>query len=121
MLKLRILIAARTGIGDHGGWGTTKATLAEHVWRNRLGGNIETFLKSCLHCLCTTSGDIIPRPLGQSMHGIWPNEVLHFDFCYIMPGGSEKNYVLALKDNFSGYIWLALIVDADTSTVAHEF
>lgn len=78
---------------------------------------IKQFSKSCLNFLLAQSGEIVPRPLGHTLH---PEKIkiLHFDFCYI--GKEEKGfeYVLILKDDFSGYAWLILAKSADADTTA---
>lgn len=80
------------------------------------GGSISrmTFVGSCLHCLATEPGAIIPRPLGHALHETEPKKLLYFDFCFMSPGVKNNNYVLVLKDDFSGYVWLK----ATTATTA---
>ena len=50
----------------------------------------------------------IPRPLGELVHGTQPNEVLHYNFLYIQKKKKSSpfpfEYILALKDDFSGFI-----------------
>ena len=41
------------------------------------------FVRHCLHCADTRSGDVVPRPLGETVHGTAPNEVVHFDYLYV--------------------------------------
>jgi len=36
-----------------------------------------------------------------------PNEVLHFDYLFLGKSIDDSKYVLALKDDISGYCWLA--------------
>ncbi len=117
-LKLRVLIAGHTGITGHRGWRTTKATVQAHFWWKGLARDVESFVKSCIHCLSTESGKVVPRPLGHAMHAEKPNELLHFDFCYLMPGEDSVTYVLILKDDLSGYVWLIPTADADAESVA---
>lgn len=95
-LKLRILIAAHTGIGGHRGWRTTKATVAAHFTWDSLSKDVESFVKSCIHCLATESGAVVPRPLGHALHASERNEIIHFDFCYMMPSDEGPLYVLIL-------------------------
>ena len=44
------------------------------------------FVRPCLHCADTRSGDV-PRPLGETVHGTAPNEVVHFDYLYVGESG----------------------------------
>ena len=32
-------------------------------------------------CADTRSGDVVPRPLGETVHGTAPNEVVHLTTC----------------------------------------
>ena len=68
LLKLRILIAAHTGYRGHRNWRTTHATIRSHFRWNSLGKDVESFVKSCLHCVASASGTIVPRPLGHALH-----------------------------------------------------
>ncbi len=36
----------------------------------------------------------------------------------MMPGEGDSLYVLILKDDLSGYVWLVPAIEADASTVA---
>lgn len=114
-IKLRVMIAGHTGISGHRGYRTTQKNIGNHFWWQGRDEDIESFTKSCLHCLATESGDIVPRPLGHAMHASRRNEIIHFDYCYITPGDKGHDYVLILKDDFSGYVWLmpAMAADAD--------
>ena len=106
LLKLRIMVAAHTGHGGHRSWRATHATIRSHFRWSSLGKDVESFVKSCLHCVASASGTIVPRPLGHALHATKPNMLLHFDFCYMSTGDKGYTYVLILKDDFSGYIWL---------------
>ena len=39
------------------------------------------FVRQCLHCADPSSGDVVPRPLGETVHGTAPNEVVHLTTC----------------------------------------
>lgn len=82
--------------------------------------DIEGFVNSCLHCLCTSPGKTVARPLGHALHAVEPNKLLHFDFCYMSQGEDNSRYVLVLKDDHSGYVWLlpAEVADAETTATA---
>lgn len=49
-----------------------------------------TFVKSCLHCIATESGDMIPRPSGHALHANRTNELIHIDYCYMGKAKTEK-------------------------------
>lgn len=105
-LKLRIIIAAHTGFGGHRSWRVTHATIKSHFWWPKQASDVENFVKSCLHCVATASGTIVPRPLGNTLHSSKPNKLLHFDFCHMGSSDKGNTYILILKDDFSGYVWL---------------
>ena len=117
-LKFRIIIAGHTGHGGHRSWRVTLATVRAHFFWNNLSNDVESFVRSCLHCLCTETGKIVPRPLGHALHAVEPNKLLHFDFCYMSPGEKGNTYVLVLKDDHSSYVWLVPTSEATAETVA---
>jgi len=118
LLKLRILIAAHTGPGGHRGWGPTRASIRQHFYWKSIDKDVESFVKSCLHCLATEPGTVVPRPLGHALHADKPNKLLHFDFCYMGNGEKGNRYVLILKDDFSGYIRLIPSKEATAEVTA---
>lgn len=83
LLHLHIIIAARTGRGGHCGLDATKRVIKEHFYWKNITKDVDIFVKFYLHCLCTETGDVVPRPTGHSLHTEGPNEILPFDFCYI--------------------------------------
>ena len=80
--------------------------------------DVESFTKSCLHCLSTNSDEVIPRPLGLTGHATKPNKLIHFDFRYINKGIDNYEYVLIIKDDFSGYTSFVPAQFADAETTA---
>ena len=106
LLKLRILIAAHTGYGGHRAKKVTEASVSAHfVWKN-MKEDVTNFVGSCLHCLATAPGSTVPRPLGHALHATEPNKLLHFDFCFMSKGQGGLQYVLVMKDDFSGFVRL---------------
>ena len=118
LLKFGIMIAAHCGIRGHRGYRATEATIRAHFWWNTLAKDVESFVRSCLHCLATETGETVPRLLGHALHADRPNKMTHFDFCYISLGEAEKCYVLIIKDDFSGYVWLTPTSEADAENTA---
>jgi hypothetical protein len=69
-----------------------------------------------LHCIATIPEEKVPRPLGTQLHAIKPNEILHFDFLYIgLSRDGKYQYLLPLKDDLSGYLWLVPCRKADVA------
>jgi len=117
-MKIRILVAAHTGLGGHRGPDVTAAAVRAHfMWKN-MYEEVKSFVHSCLHCLCTSSGAVVPRPLGRALHALKPNQILHFDFCYMSPAEDDLKYVLVLKDDHSGYVMLRATKTTDAETAA---
>jgi transposase InsO family protein len=78
--------------------------------------DVKVFLKTCLHCVSTIPGDIVPCPLGTQLHATKPNEILHFDFLYIRLSSDGKyQYLLLLKDALSLYLWPVTCRTADAA------
>lgn len=76
-------------------------------------------MRKWLYCIVTRLGDMIPRPLGQALHGDRPNEVIHIDFLYMGPGTDGKRYILIIREYLSTYscLWLT---DEATGEAAAE-
>ncbi len=55
---MRILIASHTGMSGHRGWKTTQAAVEAHFAWKGLAHDVESFVKSCIHCLCTAPGKL---------------------------------------------------------------
>jgi hypothetical protein len=78
--------------------------------------DVKVFVQNCLHCIATIPGDKVSRPLGTQLHAIKPNEILHFDFPYIgLSRDGKHQYLLLLKDDLSGYLWLVPCRTADAA------
>ena len=45
------------------------------------------FVEQCLHCMDSKAGEKVPRPLGETVHGTRPGEVLYFDYLYVGDSG----------------------------------
>ena len=63
-------------------------------------------MDSCIHCLSTEDGRMVPRPLGHAMHSTKPNLVIHFDYFFMEQGENGYKYVLIVNDDLSGYVFL---------------
>jgi Integrase core domain len=78
--------------------------------------DVKVFVEKCLYCVATIPGDKVPLPLGTQLHATKPNEILHFDFLYIGLSRDRKyQYLLLLKDDLSGYLWLVPYRTADAA------
>lgn len=75
------------------------------VWE-RMSDDVAAFVRSCLHCIVTQTGEVVPRPLGHGLHGESPNEVIHVDFLFMGASNSSVKYLLVIRDDLSSYVWL---------------
>lgn len=80
--------------------------------------DVKNFAHSCIYCLYTATGEVIPWPFDEMLNGSRLNELIHVDYCYIMHGEDELCYVLILKDDLSGYVWLISTEITNAATTA---
>ncbi len=114
------MIATHVGAGGHRGWRTTLSVISKHFWWNKLGDDVREFVQFCLYCIATEPARTVPRRLGHALHADTSNEILHFDFCYINHGDNSLRYILVIKDDHSGYVWLVFVGDTTADTVETE-
>lgn len=118
LLQLRIVITSHT---DHGGDQAKKITcvnIKAFVYWDNMDDNIDCFVKSCIHSVCTQSWKIIPRPLRHEIHANRPNELLHFNFCYMFPAEGKYLYTLIFKEDHSSYVRLTPTTGTTAEVVA---
>jgi Integrase core domain/Integrase zinc binding domain len=106
-LQLRLCVEENRRSAGHRAYEATLGAIKEYVAWTTMAKDVNVFVQNCLHCTATIPGDKVPRPLGTQLHATKPNEILHFDFLYIGLSRDEKyQYMLLLKDDLSGYLWL---------------
>ena len=99
-LKLRLIITAHCGAMGHRGVEPTYLRLkVVFNWKN-MKEDVKQFIKNCIHCVANGGGNLTRVPLGHSIQGTRPNEVIHMDYVYICDNG----YLLTIKDSFSKYL-----------------
>ena len=62
------------------------------------------------------AGEKVPHPLGKTVHGTRPSELVHFDYLYVgasLPLSDDDlnedggySYILVMMDNMSNWVWL---------------
>jgi Integrase core domain/Integrase zinc binding domain len=114
-LQLRVCIVAHTGPGGHRGIDTTTSSIDQFFTWSTLREDVRTFCDTCLHCRSTVGGHRTPRPFGEALHASEPNEVIHFDYLYMGPSTAGFKYLLLIKDDLSGYLWLVPTRAADAA------
>lgn len=117
-LQLKVMVVSHCGGQGHRGQAATESTIREaFVWDN-IKADVQEFVRGCIHCIVTRTGEVIPRPLGSAIHGSKPNEVVHMDFLYMGSSSSMMKYILVLRDDISGYTWLWPSIAANSETAA---
>jgi Integrase core domain len=95
----------------------TLGAIKEYVVQTTTAKDVKVFVQNCSHCVDFIPGDKVPRPLGTQLHATKPNEIMHFDFLYIeLSTDGKYQYLLLLKDDLSGYLWLLPCRTADAAT-----
>ena len=77
--------------------------------------DVSSTLKGCWQCMKNASGDTVARPLGTTMMGEYPNEVIHMDFFYIQ----RESYQLTIKDSLTNYCMLFWYQSPSATNAAH--
>ena len=88
-LQVRFTICAHMRDAGHRRVATTLVRLQEICVWSGVEASMREFVRQCLHCADTRSGDVVPRLLGETFHGTAPNEVLHFDYLYVGESGPQ--------------------------------
>ena len=98
----------------HRGVAATLVRLQEFFVWSGMEAQMREFVQQCLHCVDTRSEDVVPRPLGETVHGTAPNEVVHFDCLYVGESGPQAyqglsedggfRYILIIMDDLSNFM-----------------
>ena len=92
-LQVRLMICAHMRDAGHRGVATLVRLQEFGVWSG-MEAQMREFVRQCLHCADTRSGDVAPRPLGETVNA--PNEVVHFDYFYVGENGPQASQGLSL-------------------------
>eukprot|EP00903_Cladosiphon_okamuranus_P017345 g15980.t1 len=83
---------------------------------------VRDFVKQCLHCMDSKAGEMVPRPLGATVHGKRPGEVLHFDYLHVGQSGPlggdglDETRGFATLASSSEEEWKVDVLDAEALT-----
>ena len=89
-LQVRLIICAHMRDAGHRGVAATLVRLQEFCVWSGMEAQMREFVRQCLHCADTRSGDVVPRPLGETVHGAAPNEV-----CLLYTSPSPRDATLS--------------------------
>lgn len=96
----------------------TLNNITGRFWWKKLAQDDDCFANSCLQCMAAEPGEIVPLPLRHALHATTPNEIIHFDFCYIGQSTGPEKYVLIIKDDLTSYVWIMPVRNIDAVTTA---
>ena len=65
-LQVRLMICAHMRDAGHRGVAATLVRLQEFCVSSGLEAQMREFVRQCLHCVDTRSGDVVPCPLGET-------------------------------------------------------
>ncbi|CAM9990665.1 unnamed protein product, partial [Sphacelaria rigidula] len=106
-VQVRLMICAHMRDAGYRGVAATLVRLQEFcIWQG-IETNVHEYVRQCLHCADSRAGDVVPCPLGETVHGTTPNEVVHFDFLHV--GESSPlafQDILVLMDDLSNFVAL---------------
>ena len=108
-LLVRMCIGAHCSEAGHRSTEVTCDYLKKYVWWEDMDGFVQSFIDSCLVCVKhKSSSHTVPRPLGSQLKATQRGEILCMDYMYIGKHAANHNYeyILVLKDKFSGYVEL---------------
>ena len=115
-LQARLMVCAHMKEAGHRGAVTTLHRLSEYCCWFCIEEHVAEFIKQCLHCMDSKAGKKVPRPLGETVHGTRPGEVVHFDYLHVGASGPLGDdgldedlgyrYILATMDDMSSWVWL---------------
>ena len=115
-LQVRLMVCAHMKDAGHRGAVATLQRLSEYCCWSDMERHVTEFVRQCLHCMDSKAGEKIPRPLGETVHGTRPGEVVHFDFLYVGESGplgadgleevDGHKYILVMLDDVSNWVWL---------------
>lgn len=105
-LQVKLIVVSHCVSIGHRGCDATESIVREKFWWSSLSQDVAELVRGCLHCLISSAGEPVSRPLSHAFHGSRLNEVLHVDFSYMGAGTDGKKYILILRDDLSSYVWL---------------
>jgi Integrase core domain/Integrase zinc binding domain len=115
-----LCVEAQCRSAGHRAYEATLGAIKEYVAWTTMAKDVKVFVQNCLHCVATIPEDKVPRPLGTQLHATKPNEILHFDFLYIgLSRDGTYQYLLLLKDDLSGYLWIVPRRTADAAATGN--
>ena len=85
------MIYAHMRDAGHRGVAANLVRLHEFCVWSGMEAQMREFVRQCLHCADMRSGDVVLRPLGETVHGTTPNEVVDFDYLHVDESGPQAS------------------------------
>ena len=98
-LQVRLMVCAHMHEAGHRGICATMHRLGAYCVREGMKEDAAEIVQQCLHCVDSRAGNVVPRPLGEILHGTEVGEVLHFDYLKLGDSDDGYAYVLVLVDD----------------------
>ena len=109
-LQVRLMICAHMRDAENRGVAATLLRLQEFCVWSGMKPQMREFVRQCLHCADTRSEDVVPRPLGETVHGTAPNEVVHFDYFCMWARVARKLLKVCPRMVVFGTCWLSCVI-----------
>ena len=105
-LQVRLMVCAHMQEARPRGICATMHRLGAYcVWEGMKEDAAE-LVRQCLHCVDSRAGNVVPRPVGEILHGTEVGEILHFDYLKLGDSDNRYAYVLVLVDDLSSFVSL---------------
>ncbi|ETV63678.1 hypothetical protein H257_19389, partial [Aphanomyces astaci] len=117
-LQLRLCVCVHASLAGHRTAKATLASLESFCQWTGMKGDVEFFVRRCLHCASASGGS--PRPLGEALHSTAPNGLIHWDFVFMGASktGGDK-YLLVVKCDASNMVWFFPAPEATATFVKY--
>ena len=128
-LQARLIVCAHMQDAGHCGVRSTVHRLGAYCAWDNMENDIAKFVRQCLHCVDSKSGNALPRPLGDVVHGTAVSDVLHFDYLILEESDAtdtgglvdrDYKHVLVLMDDVSRFVWLEEAVSCSMEVAARS-
>ena len=105
---MRLMVCAHMKEAGHRGAVATPQRLSEYCCWFCMEEHVTEFVKQRLHCMDSKPGEKVPCPLGETVHGTRPGQVVHFDYLCVGASGPLGNDGL---DEDGGYNYILVMMD----------
>ena len=105
-VQLKVIAVSHGGEMGHRGQEGNIGILTGHFYWRSMKEDVKHFVRLCLLCIITRTGEVIPRPLVMAIYESKVNEILHMDFLHMGESNEKEKYFLNICNEISGYVCL---------------